>query len=74
MRRYIPTCEPASHLTISGYLDVRSSRDRQHAWQTNWFSVEIHYHSGKRTYHNSFITDLPVTADKVVELAARGRT
>ena len=39
----------------------------------NWFSVEIHNHSGKRTYYNSFITDLPVTADNVAELAACGR-
>jgi hypothetical protein len=38
-----------------------------------WFSVEILNGSGKRTYYNSFITDLPVTADRVVELAACGR-
>ncbi len=31
----------------------------------NWFSVEILNGSGKRTYYNSFITDLPVTADSV---------
>ena len=39
----------------------------------NWFSVEILNGSGKRTYYNSFITDLPVSADRVVELAACGR-
>src|SRR3954469_21995928 len=39
----------------------------------NWFSVEILNGSGKRTYYNSFITDLPVTADSVAELAACGR-
>src|SRR3954466_13560461 len=39
----------------------------------NWFSVEILNGSGKRTYYNSFITDLPVTADSVSELAACGR-
>jgi hypothetical protein len=39
----------------------------------NWFSIEIFNGSGKRTYHNSFITDLPVTADSVAELAACGR-
>jgi hypothetical protein len=37
-----------------------------------WFSVEILNGSGKRTYYNSFITDLPVTADSVAELAACG--
>ena len=39
----------------------------------NWFSIEILNGSGKRTYYNSFITDLPVTADSVAELAACGR-
>jgi hypothetical protein len=39
----------------------------------NWFSVEIFSGSGKRTYHNAFVTDLPVTADRVAELAACGR-
>src|SRR3954452_8104271 len=39
----------------------------------NWFSFEILKGSGKRTYYNSFITDLPVTADSVAELAACGR-
>jgi hypothetical protein len=39
----------------------------------NWFSVEILTGSGKRTYHNSFVTDLPVSADSVAELAACGR-
>jgi hypothetical protein len=35
----------------------------------NWFSIEV-FSPGKRTYHNSFVTDLPVTADSVAELAA----
>jgi hypothetical protein len=39
----------------------------------NWFSVEVLNGSGKRTYYNSFITDLPVSADRVAELAACGR-
>jgi len=39
----------------------------------NWFSLEVFSSSGKRTYHNSFVTDLPVTADSVAELAACGR-
>lgn len=38
-----------------------------------WFCVEIRNHTGKRTYYNSFLTDLPVTADRVAELAACGR-
>lgn len=39
----------------------------------NWFSIEILNGKGKRTYYNSFITDLPVTTGTVAELAACGR-
>ena len=39
----------------------------------NRFSVEILNGKGKRTYHNSFVTDLPVTIGTVAELAACGR-
>jgi hypothetical protein len=43
------------------------------AISVNWFSIEIYNAAGKRTYSNSFVTDLPVTADAVAELAACGR-
>ena len=36
----------------------------------NWFSIEIRGAAGKRTYYNSFVTDLPVTPNSVAELAA----
>jgi hypothetical protein len=39
----------------------------------NWFSVEILNGKGKRTYHNSFVTDLAITPDTVADLAACGR-
>ena len=39
----------------------------------NWFSIEILNAKGKRTYYNSFVTDLAVTRDSVAELAACGR-
>src|SRR3954451_11406586 len=39
----------------------------------NWFSIDIFGATGKRTYHNCFVTDLAVTADNVAELAACGR-
>jgi hypothetical protein len=48
-------------------------RDSKDALNVNWFSVEILNAKGKRTYHNSFITDLQVSADTVAELAACGR-
>jgi hypothetical protein len=31
--------------------------------EVNWFEIEIVNAAGKVTYHNSFITDLPVTSD-----------
>ena len=51
-------------------MPLRGTAD---AIQVNWFSIEIRNASGTRTYYNSFVTDLPVTADTVAELAACGR-
>lgn len=39
----------------------------------NWLSVEIRDAKGKRTYTNSFVTDLPIAVDTVAEIAACGR-
>ena len=54
---------------LSG-VPLRASAD---AITVNWFSIEIRNAAGKRTYYNSFVTDLTVTADNVAELAACGR-
>jgi hypothetical protein len=51
-------------------VPLRASDD---AISVNWFAVEILNAKGKRTYYNSFVTDLPVTAETVAELAACGR-
>lgn len=48
-------------------------RDSKDALIVNWFSVEIQDGKGRTTYRNSFITDLPVSAETVAELAACGR-
>ena len=48
-------------------------RDTEDALKVNWFSIEMLNDKGKRTYYNSFVTDLPVTAGTVAELAACGR-
>jgi len=48
-------------------------RATEDAIAVNWFSIEIFNDNGKRTYHNSFVTDLAVSADTVAELAACGR-
>ncbi len=48
-------------------------RDGKDALKVNWFDIEIVNAKGETTYRNSFVTDLPVGADTVVELAACGR-
>lgn len=48
-------------------------RDGRDALIVNWFEIEIITPRGETTYRNSFVTDLPVGPDTVVELAASGR-
>jgi hypothetical protein len=43
------------------------------ALTANWLMIEIVDAAGDVTYRNSFITDLPVGPDSVIELAACGR-
>jgi len=59
--------------TIYRWLSAVPMRATDDALIVNWFSVEILNGKGKRTYHNSFVTDLPVTIGTVAELAACGR-
>jgi hypothetical protein len=49
-------------------------RDGRDARPVNWFEIEIINVRGETTYRNSFVTDLPVGPDTVVELAACGRS
>ena len=58
---------------IYRWLSAVPMRDTKDALSVNWFSVEIQNNKGKRTYYNSFVTDLPVAAANVAELAACGR-
>jgi hypothetical protein len=48
-------------------------RDGRDALTVNWFEIEIINPRGETTYRNSYVTDLPVGPDNVVELAACGR-
>lgn len=48
-------------------------RDGADAITVNWLMIEIRNAASEVTYRNSFITDLPVDRDNVVELAACGR-
>jgi hypothetical protein len=59
--------------TIYRWLSGVPLRGSADAMAVNWFSIETRNAAGKRTYYNSFVTDLPVTADTVAELAACGR-
>jgi len=59
--------------TIYRWLSEVPIRATEDALSVNWFSIEILNAKGKRTYYNSFVTDLPVTSGTVAELAACGR-
>jgi len=60
-------------IDVEGKLDVVPLRATGDAIAVNWFSIEILNAKGKRTYFNSFVTDLAITSDSVAELAACGR-
>ena len=55
------------------WLEDVPLRDGRDAMIVNWLQIEIVDPAGKTTYRNSFVTDLPVTAANVAELAACGR-
>ena len=59
--------------TVYRWLKDVPLRDSADALKVTWFSLEILNAAGKRTYFNSFVADLPVTAENVAELAACGR-
>ena len=55
------------------WLETVPIRDGKDALLVNWLEIRITKPNGKETFHNSFITDLPVNRDTVVEIAACGR-
>ena len=59
--------------TIYRWLSEVPLRATDDALAVTWVSIEIHNATGKRTYYNSFVTDLAVNAGNVAELAACGR-
>ncbi|MCP5083670.1 MAG: ISNCY family transposase, partial [Alphaproteobacteria bacterium] len=48
-------------------------RDGKDALHVNWFEIEVVNKAGEVTYRNSFVTDLKVDKDTVIELTACGR-
>ena len=68
------TCKRGKRTTtVYRWLSAVPLRATEDAITVNWFSIEIFNDKVKRTYHNSFVTDLAVSADTVAELAACGR-
>jgi hypothetical protein len=59
--------------TVYRWLADVPLRDSADALPVTWFSIERFDAKGKRTYHNSFVTDLPVSAGNVADLTACGR-
>ena len=59
--------------TIYRWLSGVPLRATADAIAVNWFSIEIRNAADKRTYYNSFVTDLAITSATVAELAACGR-
>ncbi len=59
--------------TIYRWLADVPLRDSADALKVNWFSIEMFDAKGRRTYRNGFVTDLPLMANNVAELAACGR-
>lgn len=59
--------------TIYRWLDAVPLRATADAITVNWFSIETLNAKEKRTYYNSFVTDLAIARNTVAELAACGR-
>jgi Transposase DDE domain len=59
--------------TIYRWLNDVPLRATVDAILVNWFCIETFSAKGKRTYYNSFVSDLAITPDTVAELAACGR-
>jgi hypothetical protein len=59
--------------TVYRWMPGVPLRGTDDAIMVNWFSIEILNARGKRTYYNSFVTNLAITSDTVAELAGCGR-
>src|SRR3954453_12121022 len=58
--------------TIYRWLSGVPLRATTDAMMVNWVSIEILNSKGKRTYFNSFVTDLEITAASVADIMAQG--
>jgi len=51
-------------------IPINSNSD---ALRVNWVSVEVYNKSNKRTYYNTFITNIEITQENVAQIAKAGR-
>jgi hypothetical protein len=79
--------EEARKLKESSRVEMKDARGRRHVYEwisdvplngndhtlsVSWFSYEL-YDKGKRTYHNTWVTDLPMSQNNIEELVSIGR-
>jgi hypothetical protein len=75
----LDTCEAkfkhgkAHHTYCYKWLNDVPLKDDKSALKVNWFEIEIRNTAGKVTYHNSYITNLQINKENIVELAACAR-
>jgi hypothetical protein len=63
-----------TEVTIYRYINDVVLRDGTGALSVNWFEITSgNAKTGEQLYHNSFITNHPITNDNVVDLAQAGR-
>jgi len=73
-KRVVPIKRGKKRFTYTyRWIEAVPLRDGDDAMTVNWLEIAIADAAGEVTYRNSFVTDLPVNADNVVEIAAAGR-
>jgi len=73
-KRVVPIKRGKKRFTYTyRWIEAVPLRDGDDAMTVNWLEIAIADAAGEITYRNSFVTDLPVNADNVVEIAAAGR-
>ena len=77
--------EIEKHETVEGKANAKESwrykfvnkvpiNGKKDALKVNWVEVEVFDKKGKRTYYNTFISDIKITKNNVHEIAIAGRT
>ena len=57
-------------------LSIKSSQGNTHnpAQEVNWCEVIVTNASGKKLYHNSFVTDIEIHLNNIEDITLAGRT